>query len=158
MIEKGPDEIGTPPELTNQVAPLQEAEAEVKTEVEAEVKTEVKVEAETEVKAEVGDVEDVTVQEEITNPASEAQNNMENAALKVQETQVHPKYYLRLRNEHGDIRENINLSFLCEMVTSELYRSNGIDRESPIDFCQDLQEDIDNILPFLQKSVIKNKL
>lgn len=39
------------------------------------------------------------------------------------------------------------------MIIYELYRSNGIDKEFPIDLCIDTQEDIDNILPFLRKTI-----
>lgn len=41
------------------------------------------------------------------------------------------------------------------MISYELYRSNGIEKDYPIDLCLDIQEDIDNILPFLQKSINK---
>ncbi|KAL3128572.1 hypothetical protein ChUKH1_11130 [Cryptosporidium hominis] len=67
------------------------------------------------------------------------------------------KLYVKIRNENGIYKEKIDPNNFYEMLSYELYRSNRIERDYPIDLCLDIQEDIDNILPFLQKSIINRK-
>ncbi|KAK9173079.1 hypothetical protein CmeUKMEL1_07930 [Cryptosporidium meleagridis] len=67
------------------------------------------------------------------------------------------KLYIKIKNENGIYKEKIEPNNFYEMLSYELYRSNGIERDYPIDLCLNIQEDIDNILPFLQKSIINRK-
>lgn len=43
------------------------------------------------------------------------------------------------------------------MISYEIYRLNGVEKDFPIDLCLDIQEDIDNIMPFLQKSITNKR-
>ncbi|KAJ1610304.1 hypothetical protein OJ253_1246 [Cryptosporidium canis] len=61
--------------------------------------------------------------------------------------------YINVRGDH----EKIQPKNFYEMINSEIYRSNGIEKDFPIDLCLDIQENIDNIVPFLQKSMARRR-